>query len=47
MGVEGQGRRGFVRREEQEWEFCRHPGPTGKRGKWLRESYGEEENPGR
>lgn len=46
MGVEGQGRRGFVRRE-QEWEFCRHPGPNGKRGRWLHEFYGEEENPGR
>lgn len=46
MGVEGQGRRGFVRREEQEWEFCQHPGATSKRGKWLSELDGEE-NPGR
>lgn len=44
ISVEGQGRRGFVRCEEQEWEFCRQPRGTGKRGKWLHELCEEEES---
>lgn len=42
IGVEGQGRRGFVSRAEQEWEFCQHAGGTNKRREWLHEMYGEE-----
>ncbi|KAH8787953.1 hypothetical protein F5883DRAFT_707065 [Diaporthe sp. PMI_573] len=42
MGVEGQGRHGFVSHEEREWEFCQCPGAIGKRREWLDELDGEE-----
>ncbi|KAG8161173.1 hypothetical protein KVR01_009437 [Diaporthe batatas] len=41
MGVEGEGRRGFV--EGPKWTFCRLPGASGRRAKWLDEFYGEED----
>jgi hypothetical protein len=46
MGVEGQGRQGFVRYEEREWEFCQCPGAIGKRREWLDELNGKA-HPGR